>query len=213
VAKRPVVIPPWVQVAPPEEPRPARPLSPSALAEIAALAVPLPPQGDSFAARRGTLIHALFERLPGVASERRREAALAWLAGQASDVDDGRRAEMVTAAMAVLDDPAHAALFGPDALAEAPLSALVNGRVIAGTVDRLLVSDDVVSVIDFKTGGQVPEGADAVPLAYVKQMAAYRAALRVIFPGRRVEAALLYTSGPRLITLSEDLLEAHRPGE
>jgi ATP-dependent helicase/nuclease subunit A len=175
--------------------------------------VPLPPMADSFAARRGTLIHALFERLPAVATERRREAALAWLAGQAADVDAAQRAEMVDAALAVLDDPALAALFGPDALAEAPLSALVNGRVIAGTVDRLLVSDDVVAVIDFKTGGRVPQTADAVPLAYVKQMAAYRAALRVIFPEKRVEAALLYTGGPRLIALSDALLEAHRPGE
>ena len=44
-------------------------------------------------------------------------------------------------------------LFGPGSLGEAPLAAtLPDGRVIAGTVDRLLVEDDRVSVIDFKTG-------------------------------------------------------------
>jgi ATP-dependent helicase/nuclease subunit A len=32
-------------------------------------------------------------------------------------------------------------------------------------------------------------------------MEAYAEALRVIFPGRRIEASLLYTAGPRLITL------------
>jgi ATP-dependent helicase/nuclease subunit A len=42
-------------------------------------------------------------------------------------------------------------------------------------------------------------------------MAAYAAALRVIFPDRPVEAALLYSSGPRLHHLPEALLEAHLP--
>jgi ATP-dependent helicase/nuclease subunit A len=32
-------------------------------------------------------------------------------------------------------------------------------------------------------------------------MSAYAAALRVIFPGRRVSVALLYTAGPKLVEL------------
>ena len=40
------------------------------------------------------------------------------------------------------------------------------------------------------------------PPAHRAQMEAYAEALRVIFPGRRIEASLLYTSGPRLITLA-----------
>ena len=114
--------------------------------------------------------------------------------------------------LAVLDDPAHAALFGPGSLAEAPLSAVVDGMVVAGIVDRLRVTDDAVTVIDYKTGRHVPESAGGVQPAYLRQMAAYRDALRVIFPGRRVEAALLYTAAPRLIVLDDVLLDAHKPG-
>jgi ATP-dependent helicase/nuclease subunit A len=33
-------------------------------------------------------------------------------------------------------------------------------------------------------------------------MSAYADALRVIFPGRAVEASLLYTAGPRLVPLA-----------
>ena len=36
--------------------------------------------------------------------------------------------------------------------------------------------------------------------------AAYHAALQVIFPGKRVEAALLYTAGPTLHRLPDDLM-------
>src|SRR3546814_3051371 len=99
--------------------------------------------------------------------------------------------------MAVLGDPAHAALFGPGSLAEVPLSAVVDGVVVAGIVDRLLVTDDAVTVVDYNTGRHVPAGAADVAPAYLRQMAAYRAALAVIFPGRRVGAALLYNAAPR----------------
>jgi ATP-dependent helicase/nuclease subunit A len=119
---------------------------------------------------------------------------------------------MVDEVLAVLDDAAHAALFGPGSLAEVPLSAVVDGAVIAGIVDRLLVTADAVTVIDYKTGRHVPARASDVQPAYLRQMAAYRDALTVIFPGRRVAAALLYTAGPRLIVLDDALLDAHKPG-
>ena len=47
---------------------------------------------------------------------------------------------------------------------------------------------------------------------HLRQMAAYTAALRVIFPDRSVEAALLYTAAPRLFDLPADLLDRHQPG-
>ena len=206
-----VPIPDWAAKPAPEEARPPRPLAPSALGEDD---VASPPQGGERAAavERGLLLHALFERLPPVAPERRRAAALHWLSVQAAALDDAPRAAMVDEVLGVLDDPAHAALFGPGSLAEVPLSAVVDGVVVAGIVDRLLVTDTAVTVIDYKTGRHVPATAAEVQPAYLRQMAAYRDALGVIFPGRRVEAALLYTAGARLIRLDDALLDAHKPG-
>ena len=115
--------------------------------------------------------------------------------------------------LAVLDDPTLAELFGPNALAEAPIAAVLrDGFVVSGTVDRLLVTPELIRVVDFKTGRAVPAGLTDVPAYHLKQMAAYVAALAVIFPQRAVEAALLYTSGPTLHALPDDLLAAHKPG-
>lgn len=207
----PVVVPAWAREAAPEEARPPRPLAPSALGDDDVAAVP---QGAARAAavNRGLLLHALFERLPPVAPEMRRAAALRWLGVQAADLDAAAHEAMVDEVLGVLDDSAHAALFGPGSLAEVPLSAVVDGVVVAGIVDRLLVTADAVTVIDFKTGRHVPESAAVVQPAYLRQMAAYRGALAAIFPGRRIEAALLYTAGPRLIGLDDALLDAHKPG-
>jgi ATP-dependent helicase/nuclease subunit A len=79
---------------------------------------------------------------------------------------------------------------------------LPDGRVVAGTVDRLCIGPDLIRVIDFKTGRAIPSDASAIPPAHRAQMTAYAEALAVIFPGRKVEASLLYTAGPKLVTLA-----------
>jgi ATP-dependent helicase/nuclease subunit A len=167
--------------------------------------LPSPPPGPTQveAARRGVLLHRLFERLPGVEPERRRESALRWLGRSVGVANEALRIELAEAACAIIGDPAFAELFGPSSFAEAPIAAtLDDGRVVAGTVDRLLVETGRVRVIDFKTGIRVPASEREVPRAHLAQMAAYADALRVIFPGRAVEASLLYTAGPYLIQLA-----------
>jgi ATP-dependent helicase/nuclease subunit A len=156
-------------------------------------------------------MHALFERLPEIAPDARTAAARRWLGRHAATWDADAREAMVAEVMAVIDNPAHAMLFAPGALAEVPLTAVVDKLVISGTVDRLHISHDLVHVVDFKTGLFVPRDAAAVAPAYLRQMAAYAAALEQIFPGRAVAASLLYTAGPRLITLDAALLAAHKP--
>jgi ATP-dependent helicase/nuclease subunit A len=196
----PIALPGWARTQAPEEERPPRPLSPSSIGPDRD-ALPPPSPEMRAAAERGTMLHSLFERLPAVAATDRRAAALAWLA-RAGVTDQARALEMVESALAVIDDPRFADLFAADALAEAPIAAtLPDGRVIAGTVDRLCIGEDLIRVIDFKTGRSVPPSVEALPHGHVAQMRAYADALAVIFPGRRIEAALLYTHGPALIAL------------
>ena len=135
-------------------------------------------------------------------------AADSWLASVGGVSDAEVRARYRSKRVCgIIGDPAHAALFGPDSLGEAPISAVVpGGHVIAGTVDRLLVEPNRVRVVDFKTGRRVPLTLEEVPIFHLRQMAAYAEALRVIFPGRAIEAALLYTAAPRLFDLPPDLL-------
>jgi ATP-dependent helicase/nuclease subunit A len=191
-------IPEWATRAAPVEPRPPRPLAPSQLAEDREPA-PAPTATSRAAAKRGTLIHQLLERLADVEANVRRERALSWLERSAGVTDSAACEEIADQVCGVLSDARFAAMFGPRSLGEAPLAAtLPDGRVIAGTADRLLVEDGQVSVLDFKTG-RVPDGEAQIPAAHRAQMKAYAEALRVIFPGRHIRAALLYTSGPKLI--------------
>jgi ATP-dependent helicase/nuclease subunit A len=101
-------------------------------------------------------------------------------------------------------------LFAPGALAEVPIAATVGGRVIAGTIDRLLIASDRIRIVDFKTARRPPETAERVPAGILRQMAAYALALEAAYPGRAVDAALLYTAAPRLIALPAELLDGHK---
>lgn len=197
----PVVIPSWATHPAPPEARPPRPLAPSAIA-VDDESSPPPSEAMRAAALRGTWIHQLLERLPGVAPEKRADAADRWLDRSAGVSSASVRNEIVSQVCGILSDARFSNLFGPGSLGEAPLAAtLSDGRVIAGTVDRLRVEQDRVSVIDFKTGRVPPSDAD-IPNAHRVQMAAYAEALRVIFPGRQISAALLYTAGPQLFELA-----------
>jgi ATP-dependent helicase/nuclease subunit A len=196
----PVVVPDWTRQAAPPEARPPRPLAPSAIA-VDDEAAAAPSDAMRAAARRGSLIHQLLERLALVAPTKRFDSAVKWLERSGGVAGEDERAEIASQVCAVLAHPQFAPLFGPGSLAEAPLAAtLPDGRVIAGTVDRILVEPARVSVIDFKTG-RVPASEREIPRSHLAQMTAYAEALRVIFPGREVSAALLYTAGPQLFEL------------
>ncbi len=207
----PEVLPAWATTPVGPEPRPPRPLAPSAGAEELGADPPLPPEQAAIAARRGVLIHALLERLPDTPRELRESGARAWLARRAPDLAQAERDEMLARALAVIDAPEWRDLFGPDALAEVPLAATVGTQVIAGTADRLLVLPDRVLVADFKTARRPPADLAGVPPSTLKQMGAYAAALSVIYPDRTIEAAVLYTQTPQLVAIPADVLDVHKP--
>ncbi len=206
-----IEIPSWAFTPAPQEARPPRPLAPSSIAESADFEPPIPSGYSPLAARRGVLIHALLERLPHLASSGLDGSAREWLAVQAPDFSEGDRAEMAERALSVINDPAFARVFATDALAEVPLTAVVGGDVIAGTVDRLLVTPEEVVVVDFKTARLPPESIESIPKSTLKQMAAYVAALEVIYPGRAVSACVLYTQTPQVFALPGELLGPHMP--
>ncbi|MCB2089425.1 MAG: UvrD-helicase domain-containing protein, partial [Sphingomonadaceae bacterium] len=205
-------LPDWAANPVGPEPKPPRPLAPSSVGEEQGADPPLPPDVAREAARRGVLLHRLLERLPVIAPDDREEQARNWLTRQAGELDETLREDMLRSALAVLDEPGFAEIFGPDGLAEVPLAAVVEGQVVAGRVDRLLVTDSEVTLVDFKTSRRPPAALKQVPEATLRQMGAYAAALAQIYPGRVIRAALLYTQAPRLIELPAEVLAQRKPG-
>ncbi|HTT96868.1 MAG TPA: double-strand break repair helicase AddA [Rhizomicrobium sp.] len=202
-----IAIPSWANQSPPIERANPRLIRPSDASDVEEPAPSSPHNTQRF--RRGLLVHALLARLPEIEPEQRRGIALKFLKAQ-RDVENIEAIADET--IRVLNDPQFAAAFAPGSRAEAGLVAdlpeLGEGARINGRVDRLKVRHDEVLIVDFKTNRPPPAREEDVAQIYRTQMALYRAGATKIFPGRRIACALVWTEGPRLMPLSDSLLDA-----
>jgi ATP-dependent helicase/nuclease subunit A len=211
LAAAPSALPVWTAAAAPAEEtiglvRPSR-LTPALRFDDAA---------DGFGLQRGRILHRLLQSLPEVAPEQRPETAARFLAARAADWPEAMRLETAARILAILDDPRFAAAFAPGSRAEVSIAgkvaALGSSGFISGQIDRLAVDASSVLIIDYKTNKAPPARAEDTPLAYLRQMALYREAMRAAFPGRAVKAALLWTETPELVVLPERLLDTALAG-
>jgi ATP-dependent helicase/nuclease subunit A len=203
----------WQKLA---EEVPAGSLAPSALPgeQETPAAAPRPaqdPLGLRF--RRGRLVHALLQSLPEHPASVWGELTRRFLARRAPGLSSAEQEATLQEVLGLLGESWMQAALGPGSLAEAPLAGEVNGRLIAGQVDRLKIEPDRVLVLDYKTNRPPPENVDQVAPLYLRQMAAYRTLLRAAFPGRVVECALVWTYGARFMALPDAVLDPHAPGE
>jgi ATP-dependent helicase/nuclease subunit A len=204
-------LPGWLRQPPPPEPTPSRPLSPSRLGEEPPVLSPLS-SGNDRQYRRGRLIHRLLQTLPDLPEPERPAAAKRFLANRGSELSGDEQGEIGAETLRLLAEPGFAALFGPGSRAEAPIvGELGDGRVISGQIDRLLVTPSEVLIVDYKTNRPAPRTVAETAQPYLRQMAAYRAALGKIYPGKTIRCALLWTESPRLMALPDALLDGLAP--
>ncbi|MER8533120.1 double-strand break repair helicase AddA [Mesorhizobium sp. M1005] len=201
-----------------ELPRPLSPSGASVLIEEArqAVADTRSPVLDAdaepgFAVMRGLALHKLLQMLPGIAEGKRRDAAERYLARAGAEWLDDEHDKALAGVFRILADSRFAPLFAPNSRAEVAImgSLEVRGKLrsISGKIDRLAVTPDKVSIVDYKTNRPAPATLAEVPQAYVLQLALYRALLQPLYPGREVSAALLFTEAPRLIELPAAALD------
>jgi ATP-dependent helicase/nuclease subunit A len=165
------------------------------------------------AMRRGTLVHRLLQSLPDVTSQRRRDAALNYLARNAADWSGEDRDKLAGQVLSLIGDARFAAVFAPGSRAEVALVGRLErpGRppaLVSGQIDRLVVTPHEILIVDFKTNQAPPDTAAEAPLPYIRQLALYRAVLAKLYPQRPIRTALLWTETPELMEISAPALDA-----
>jgi ATP-dependent helicase/nuclease subunit A len=215
-------LPTWIDRPLPAEPEVRPPLRPSsALAAADQLPAeegswPTMPRMSEEARRQarlgGEFLHRLLQHLP----ERRispegLEEVSAVLAARAAGLDPDSRAAIVADALAVLERPDLAPLFGLGSRAEVPIAGrlTIGGEEfpVLGQIDRLAVTDEAVHVADFKTTQWPPADLDAIPRDHLAQLAVYAGLLRGLYPDRSLKAFLVYTRGPQVFEVPPALLD------
>lgn len=164
---------------------------------------------------RGTLIHMLLEHLPLYPVADRPVIGRALMQAQPNPIDPDETETLIAQTCALIVAPHLAHVFADSALSEVDITANIaalGGRRMHGTIDRLIITDDSVLIVDFKSNRLVPDQSDKTPLGLVRQMAVYRDAIAQIYPDHRISAAILWTATAELMTLADALLDTSLEG-
>ncbi len=214
-------LPDWVSKTKNIEPSIIPPLFPSAAAlNIEARpAAPIFSAGEStpvisnFAIERGNATHHLLQFLPSVEATGRRQRADNYLQKSFPDWSPGQLDEVAGEVIAVLEDPRFETLFCEQSRAEVSLAGVLDPdglkHSVSGQIDRIAILEKSVVIVDYKSDRFIPAKATEISSQYLVQLAIYRELVAQIFVGKPVRCALLWTSGPQLMEISDDLLSTH----
>lgn len=177
---------------------------------------PLTDTPDRF--RRGILIHKLLEFLPDVDSARQNHVAAQFLLAH-EDLSPLQKSDIIDTVFGVLTHPEYKDFFAAgsggkliESRAEVSISgtakSLPDKMVVSGQIDRLCIYTDRILILDYKSNRPPPKHESDVAPLYMMQMASYAALMKEAYPEHKIECALLWTDGPRLMTLSESSIVA-----
>jgi ATP-dependent helicase/nuclease subunit A len=159
---------------------------------------------DSEGTRRGTAIHRaldLMSRVPPLSAEQARQQ----IRQESELVDNDSELDIwMDEACKTVNNRNFEYIFDPSAyqqsLNELPVMYQHNKRSVYGIIDRLIINDGNILLIDYKTH-QVDNEAELESLAetFQNQMQLYRTGVEKLWPGMKIKSGLLFTHSARLI--------------
>ena len=184
---------PWAFAPPAKEEEPIRPLVPSAMPEKQQ-AESFSSEAGQIARREGLYMHYLLEELTPLPADNRQDAArrLAEKAEtQFGEIQPSRRGELSDHIVRFTQDSRYQDLFTSDALVEFQISGIVGRRSVVGQIDRLVIYDDKLWLVDFKSGTPKTENP---PQSYILQLALYADILGQIYQDKQIQADIIWLS-------------------
>ncbi len=196
-------VPPWLKAHPFSEEAPKH-IRPSEDEELASFK---PSSLDPFGTKRGILIHRLLETLPQAPKNDQEHIARRFLEKEQISADLAH--EIVQCTIRVLNT--YPDLFGPGSQSEVPVIGMLGDSLLSGQIDRLIIHEDHILIVDFKTHVSPPGTIKEIPLTYLKQMSYYKTVLSQIYPQKDIFCALLWTYVPRLDVIPDSFLKNVTP--
>ncbi|MBQ7412713.1 MAG: double-strand break repair helicase AddA [Alphaproteobacteria bacterium] len=188
-------LPNWAKQPAPIETVPPTPLSPSKPETEDVISDSPLSEGQAAALERGKFIHQLLQYLPNIPTDRW-EIVIRRLKPPHIDLPNY--------IFQLLESNQFRDIFGPNSLAEVPIVGVWRDKVVSGQIDRLVIRENDVWIVDFKTNRHVPTTPADVPVLYRNQLAAYRGLISQIFSGKVVRTYLLWTETLTLMEIPNE---------
>ncbi len=198
-----ILLPDWVTKIAATEDMPPRPLTPSRAqddeAEIKARSPLQDRQKPWFA--RGIATHRLLQYLPDTPNTQWADLGALILKQYHSDLSETIRQQILDETLKILHHADFNHVFQTGSQAEVPISGIVENRIINGQIDRLMITDTMIYIVDYKTNRPSPTSWDHVPAAYKTQLLSYQSILSQLYPQHSIKCALIWTDEARLMVM------------
>ena len=201
-------LPTWTQNCPPADEERLIQMSPSDLPGSKAL--PSDVNWDSDTAKTyGSYVHLLLENLPVHTKENWPQIAnnLRFTLEQSLDDDIAMQAyEIAKQVLGALD---LNWIFQKDAFAEVAFVTILpeySERSFHGIIDRLVVLNETIFIVDFKTNRATPQTADQIPVGILNQMVIYEHAIKQLYPDYTVKTGILWTAEAKFMEIPRRIL-------
>ena len=140
-------------------------------------------------------------------AEKREGSARAYLAQKDKALTRKQQDDIWNKVKGVLEHPEYSFIFGPGSRGEVALAGTIEGNFVSAQIDRLVVEEDRITLVDYKSDRQVPETVAAAPREYIQQVGLYRELLKDLYPGREIRAALLWTEDCTWMAVPEQIIK------
>jgi ATP-dependent helicase/nuclease subunit A len=83
-------------------------------------------------------------------------------------------------------------LLNSEVKTEVNIGAEVNGKYKIGRIDLLSLTDNNVTIIDYKSDINPPKGASPIPQTYIKQLQSYKEVISSLYPSLPISCKILW---------------------
>lgn len=151
---------------------------------------PLKENGNFY--KRGTAIHKLLQYISDLEEENRSSAAKIFLTKELPESSESEIASIINEVLNLCS--CYPQIFASDTMAEVPIIGEIEGKIISAKIDRLVIKQDKVIIVDYKTNRPAAKTLADVPELYLKQLSAYKSLLSKMYPDKIVESYILWTN-------------------
>lgn len=183
----------------PKEDTLAKPYAPShdKNDETDIVASPLKESGNFY--KRGTIIHKLLQYIATVENKNRKSRAETFLRAEMPDSSSDEVTRITDEVLKLCQT--YPEIFGTNSKAEVPIIGEVGGKIISAKIDRLVIDDDKIIIVDYKTNRPAAVNLAEVPEIYINQLNTYKALLQKLYPQKNVESYILWTNTCNMMKL------------
>ena len=109
-----------------------------------------------------------------------------------------------------MDNEKFSELFSSNGKSEVELTGIIKGSnnkefEVTGRVDRLIVTEHEIFIVDFKTTRQPPQNVKQVQKEFITQLGIYYLLLKSLYPNHHIKCAILWTHNSTLMEIDEKI--------